>query len=76
MSASDIIEVDMAESYSISKIIITTVHFQKGHQTELLFVSIHQGPTIGIFYRPSSSTVSVMDTLSSLNIGLCLILSL
>ena len=31
--------------------------------TELFFITIHQGPTIGIFYRPPSSTVSVMNTL-------------
>lgn len=31
--------------------------------TELLFVSIHCGPTIGVFYRPPSSPASVMDTL-------------
>ena len=30
---------------------------------ELLFVSINQGPTIGVFYRPPSSPSIVMDTL-------------
>ena len=30
---------------------------------ELLFVSINQGPTIGVFYHPPSSPSIVMDTL-------------
>ena len=40
--------------------------------TELLFISIIQGPTIGVFYRPPSSPTAVMDilfdTLSSFDI--------
>ena len=30
---------------------------------ELLFISVVQGPTIGVFYRPPSSPAIVMDTL-------------
>ena len=46
--------------------------------TELLFVSIHQGPTVGVFYRPASSPASVMDILfdsvSSFDIGILLLI--